>query len=254
MNIDMEFQVGDKVVTKPSAHVRGSVAAISGDMIDVLNAQGVITVHKRDLVFACHNHGAPFETLVCDEEAQEADGFFSGLSLGLKGRFYQAGGPGLMMDPRHTDCRHLHQHCDFEKRNNKAWRTGWAKGQEKAKMTKPLDFKKPLWTTLLHHPVYYVGMTPTGNHLIMVGSKSDTKAWSKPREINSFGTPLDLDGLIVENVREPVKHTNFLHFNKEGGLMCCSDRRMTGYQTVVELNFTDGVLKRTTTYHNHKGN
>lgn len=90
--------------------------------------------------FTCHSDGAPFEKIEFDPELTIADGYQSGLAIGLAGQFYSAGGPGM---PEHRTpgnrCRHLRQHDEIELRKNQAWKLGWAAGQARAMDKKPFD-------------------------------------------------------------------------------------------------------------------
>lgn len=84
----------------------------------------------------CHNWGAPFEKTVLDEEKNYKDGYQSGLELGLKGRFYQAGGPyvtGQFEVNRPKKCKHWEEMVRFEEKNCAAFKRGWRDGQAAAK-------------------------------------------------------------------------------------------------------------------------
>lgn len=92
----------------------------------------------------CHNKGAPFENTVLDEEGNEKEGYESGLELGRKGQFYQAGGPHVS-SPNLVDCKHWDQMVRFERKNNAAWKRGWKRGQAEAKIERQYQKDAPIW-------------------------------------------------------------------------------------------------------------
>jgi len=236
--LDLTFRVGDKIkfnrIEVNTAErflaqhgMPGEIGALEGERATVRWKHGPrladytqSEIPLRDLSFACHNHGAPFEKIILDEDEAYKDGYHSGLAIGLgmDGKsFYHAGGPHVGSAPSHG-CRHLLQHYEFAERNNAAWRKGWAAGQERAKMAKPLDFTKPLRTVKDHKPVHYVGpINPDGDdHMVNIAYDNGPppRYGQVPIAIDKFGS----QGHghyenVVENV--PVPQTRYYAFDTE---------------------------------------
>jgi hypothetical protein len=141
--LDLKFRKGDLVSRRWTSGYRpaqpqGTVVSVRGERVTFKPYRHPVeTGDAKDLVFVCHNHGAPFENTVLDEEGKYQDGFESGLKFGRQGRFYQAGGPFTCPEiGARAKCRHQQQECDFLRRNNKAFRDGWAAGQLEAQAEK----------------------------------------------------------------------------------------------------------------------
>lgn len=226
--LDLTFRKDDKVYLTTSSGIHRQPAEIVHD-----DGEGTYTVRykhgprwddwtqtevkaiDKSLRFACHTHGAPFESLVLDEEGMERDGYHSGLAIGLHDQFYLAGGPWAVALGANSSkpCRHMKQHDEFALRNNKAWLKGWAAGQGVARMGKSLDFTKALRVVKDRRPVTYVG--PLGeNHVVAINDAPP------PIVINARGSVLDRSnpyGVVIENV--PEARTTILRFRPDGALL-----------------------------------
>jgi len=251
--IDLAFQVGDQVsFSDLGARYPGVILHLGknedeatvrwkhGPRFDDYTQSEVVLSSLR---FACHNHGAPFLDLKLDEDGQYKDGYHSGLAIGLVGQFYSAGGPGGILHGKDGKCRHATQHDEFDIANNKAWRRGWAAGQERAKMTKPLDFTKPLRTVGDHRPVHYVGpSTPEGlDHLICIGSKDNPPHFSGVIErINKVGSVGHGQyEVVVENVPEPQRFTFVV---SPDGSRVSTFGLIEATDIVIDITIRDGKL------------
>jgi hypothetical protein len=214
--LDLTYRVGDKVYFDgvPSGIRHSAEIVHLGSPSDSLAAirwkNGLdrewtqSMVDLRDVRFACHNHGAPFEKTVLDEAHSYRDGYHSGLAIGLAGQFYQAGGPWTPNLSKNSlrPCRHMAQHDEFVQRNADAWHKGWAAGQEQAKMNKKLDFTKPLRTVKDHRPVTYVGPL-NALHVVAVDGAPP------PILIDERGKVFDKDnpyGVVIENAPQPITY------------------------------------------------
>lgn len=233
--LDLDFRVDDEVVFNDNlgpANQRGKILHVVNGLATVRfkfgpryddYAQAEVKVSA--LRFGCHNHGAPFESQTLDEEGWEADGYRSGLAIGLHGQFYQAGGPGgVKLAKGLNPCRHFFQHDEFDQRNNRAFRKGWAAGQERAKMNKILDFTKPLRTVKDHRVVHYVGPAFPGatTHIISVAHDNGPPARfnAAPVLIDQYGATSGDErfSFAVENAPQPIKHRYVVKIDKENGL------------------------------------
>ena len=251
-SIDLSFQVGDQVrhgnqqrsdgvIIKMLPGGKAEVRFTSWHTRPVEYSTHVMKV--KELSHSCHNRGAPFLDLKLDEDGQYKDGYHSGLAIGLVGQFYSAGGPGGILHGKDGKCRHATQHDEFDIANNKAWRRGWAAGQERAKMTKPLDFTKPLRTVGDHRPVHYVGpSTPEGlDHLICIGSKDNPPHFSGVIErINKVGSVGHGQyEVVVENVPEPQRFTFVV---SPDGSRVSTFGLIEATDIVIDITICDGKL------------
>lgn len=248
-SIDLSFRVDDEVYFHGSGtrrparilHIAGQTATVRWKHGPRYDDWTQSEVALEQLTFACHNHGAPFESKVLDEEGMQRDGYHSGLAIGLSGQFYQAGGPGGVLMGKNClkPCRHYEQHDEFDERNNKAWRKGWANGQKEACMGKKLDFTKRLRTVKDRKPVTYVG--PLNDlHVVAVNGAPP------PIMIDERGKVFNRDdpyGMVIENVPEPV--TTVLRFRPDGALLG-DDAAWRGVRTgediLVTVTIDEGMV------------
>lgn len=131
-SLDLSFRIGDPV-RRRGDWPRSRAGVISDISLDTAEVSGIV-MPLTDLQFTCHNHGAPFETTVLDEDGMYQDGYDGGYEWAVKGSIYQAGGP-YVSTAGLNDCRHQKQYREFQLKNNKAFRKGWAQGQKDALMT-----------------------------------------------------------------------------------------------------------------------
>lgn len=156
--IDLNFREGDDVAIRshaPSAklnntpYTRGEILKINGKFADVrISKKTIHNVPLKDLKFSCHNHGAPFEKFILNEQKSYDEGYNSGYGIGLRGQFYQAGGPFCADDAVHSRssnrCRHQKEEARLSNRANSIWLDGWKDGQAAAKKKKKVDWHGPL--------------------------------------------------------------------------------------------------------------
>jgi len=143
--IDLSFQTLDRV-TCTEFPGEWQIEKIEGPYFTLKNRKGETAgnLQAHHLKFACHNHDAPFTTISCDHAEDFADGYQSGLAIGLTGDFYQAGGPGgVKLNKPGVTCRHYKEHDEIDAARSKSWREGWRKGQDDARTPK-IDWTKPI--------------------------------------------------------------------------------------------------------------